>query len=135
MRSRVPMAVMLCMAIAATACGRHREPQDPIASLQAPERSSMYDEAFWQAEAAAETELWKAAVAFCGEASDAALPNCSTVLSASFISRLEEAAAQPFPEYGAEPRDGDLEDRLQEIQERTAPAAAADEDQSGDSSP
>jgi hypothetical protein len=57
---------------------------DPLVSLGGGARSGRWDLAFWVAQHAAGSGLWRRALAACGERDGAAYPNCATVRLASW---------------------------------------------------
>lgn len=109
-----------------SACNGAGPDGDPIESLESTSLSPDFDAAFWQQEAAEETDTWEEAVAFCMEETDRPLPNCSVVLKTAFIHGLESALDRPFPEY---PREGGSTGVPKALQERLREAQkAADDD-------
>ncbi len=88
------------MALAAfvAACARGPEAiangSDPLAALRSPVRSARYDGAFWNREAADQTDLWRQAVAYCRTPGNSAAPNCQTVGLVLSTLDLERAAQE-----------------------------------------
>jgi hypothetical protein len=76
------------LAIAGLACRpeaqRMADGRDPLASLQAPVASEVYDLAFWAREERGATALWQAARKFCGTHPEASYPGCRNVRMASW---------------------------------------------------
>jgi hypothetical protein len=93
------LSALLALAFGLGACGKASPEElangdDPLAALRSPVRSARYDGAFWNREAAADTELWHDAVAYCRTPGNSAAPNCQTVGLVLSTIELEKAARE-----------------------------------------
>jgi hypothetical protein len=75
---------------------------DPLAALAAPDRSPIFDLAFWVQEQATRSLLWRQAFAFCRL--HPTLPNCRTVRIASWWGSPPAMTSSPVSTAPAPPR-------------------------------
>ncbi len=67
---------------------------DPVASLACPAPSATYGEEFWYAEAKADSDLWREALAFCSAEASADLVRCLEVRRTRLFLALERESAE-----------------------------------------